>query len=128
MHGQANIAAAKQAQNDVKQAPARGDLSVHRQVACKQKERAIPDGNDRGSKKIPLARNIAQKLPGLVHMLQTYHAENAISKCILRSAMVTHLTPLCILVTPKSKQMTSTLVLKHKEAYLIWHQVEVGKL
>ena len=31
-----------------------------------------PNGNDEGSKKILLARNVAQKLPGLVHMLQTY--------------------------------------------------------
>ena len=40
-----------------------------------------PNGNDQGSKKVPLARNVAQKLPGSVHMLQTYHAENATSKC-----------------------------------------------
>ena len=43
MHGQANIA--KQAQDGVKQAPARGDLSMQFQVARKQKERAIPPLN-----------------------------------------------------------------------------------
>ena len=48
VHEQANMA--KQAQDGVKQAPARGDLSMQRQVARKQKECAIPALNTEARK------------------------------------------------------------------------------